>query len=71
MFEIIIMVCLAATGEECREYRFTDKQYESATSCIRDSHGKAYDWQAENKKYTVIGTRCGKDMTKVPEVPKS
>ncbi|ODR95571.1 hypothetical protein AUC70_01240 [Methyloceanibacter stevinii] len=69
MFEIIVMVCLAATGEDCREYKMPDTQFEDAVSCIRESHGKAYDWQSENNKYTVIGTRCAKDA-KVPGVPK-
>jgi len=71
MFEIIMMVCLAATGEECREYRFTDKQYEDAATCIRDSHLTATNWQRDNVKYTIIGTRCTKGAIKIPEPPKS
>ncbi len=70
MFEILLMVCLAATGEQCREYKLTEKQYEDVVTCIRDSHAKAYEWQTENKKYTIIGTRCAKD-SKIPEVPKA
>ena len=70
MFEVIVMVCLAATGEQCTEYKFTEPQFEDAVSCIRESHAKAYEWQSTNPKYTVIGTRCAKD-TKIPELPKS
>lgn len=70
MFEIIMMVCLAATGEECREYRFADKQYEDVISCIRESHGRADTWQRDNSKFTLIGTRCAKGA-KAPEAPNS
>ena len=52
MFEIIVMVCLAATGEQCQEYKFVGDEYDNAVACIRESHAKAYDWQNENKKYT-------------------
>ncbi|MDJ0512274.1 MAG: hypothetical protein QNJ62_02375 [Methyloceanibacter sp.] len=71
MFEIIMMVCLAATGEQCREFRLTDMQYEDAATCIRDSHLKASNWQSENVKFTLIGTRCAKNAIKIPEPPKS
>jgi hypothetical protein len=70
MFEIIVMVCLAATGEQCKEYKFTETQFEDAVSCIRESHATAYEWQGDNPKFTVIGTRCAKDA-KIPEVPQS
>ena len=70
MFEIIMTVCLAATGEDCRDYKLTDKQYESVTACIRDSHGKADAWQRENTKFTLIGTRCVKDA-RIPKAPNT
>ena len=70
MFEIIVMVCLAATGEQCKEYKLTETQYEDAVSCIRESHSTAYEWQSDNSKFTVIGTRCAKDV-KLPEAPQS
>ncbi len=70
MFEIIMMVCLATTGEDCREYRLTETQYEDAATCIRDSHEKADTWQRDNVKFTIIGTRCVKGA-KIPEAPNS
>lgn len=70
MFEVILMVCLAATGEECREYRLADKQYDDVVSCIRESHAEGAAWQRENDKYALIGTRCVKD-SKVEEAPRS
>lgn len=70
MFEVILMVCLAATGENCREYKLPDKEYTDVVSCIRVSHGEAAAWQEKNVKYTIIGTRCAKDA-KVPDAPES
>lgn len=64
MFEIIMMVCLAATGEQCTEYKVDGAKYEGIVSCIRDSQGKAHDWQKSNTKYTIMGTRCAKDSGK-------
>jgi len=70
MFEVIVMVCLAASGTGCEEFKLPDKEYPDAVACIRDSHAEGAAWQRENSKYTIIGTRCAKG-TKVPEVPKS
>lgn len=70
MFEIIVMVCLAATGEQCTEFKLPEKEYKDAVTCIRDSHAEGAAWQSENNKYTLIGTRCAKD-TKVPPAPSS
>jgi hypothetical protein len=70
MFEVIVMVCLAATGEDCREYKLPGKEYTDPVSCIRESHGNGAAWQSKNAKYTIIGTRCAKDA-KVPEAPES
>jgi hypothetical protein len=64
------MVCLAATGEQCQEYKLPDKQYEDVVSCIRESHAEAAAWQLKNSTYTIIGTRCAKDA-KVAAAPKS
>jgi hypothetical protein len=70
VFEVIVMVCLAATGEQCQEYKLPDKEYTDVVSCIRESHAEAAAWQLKNNTYTIIGTRCAKD-TKVPAAPKS
>jgi hypothetical protein len=70
MFEVIVMVCLAATGEDCREYKLTGKDYSDAISCIRESHGDAAAWQDKNTGYTIIGTRCA-EGAKVPVAPNS
>jgi hypothetical protein len=69
MFQIVMMVCLAATGEQCQEFKLPDKTYADVVRCIRDSQGDAAEWQLKNHKYTIIGTRCAKDA-KVPDAPK-
>ncbi|WP_431557918.1 hypothetical protein [Methyloceanibacter sp.] len=61
MFEVIVMVCLAATGEDCREYKLPDNEFTDVVSCIRESHAEAAAWQLKNNKYSIIGTRCAKD----------
>ena len=69
MFVIVMMVCLAATGEQCQEFKLPDKAYDDVVQCIKDSQGDAAAWQLTNNKYTIIGTRCAKDA-KVPDAPK-
>jgi hypothetical protein len=70
MFEVIVMVCLAATGEQCTEYKLPNKEYRDVVTCIRESHAAGSAWQSENTKYTIIGTRCTKD-SKAPDAPNS
>ncbi len=70
MFEVIVIVCLASTGQQCTEFKLPGKQYEDVVTCIRDSHGKAAAWQRENEKYTLMGTVCKKDA-KVSVAPGS
>jgi hypothetical protein len=70
VFEVIVMVCLAATGEQCREFKIPGKEYVDVVSCIRDSQAEGAAWQATNKKYAIIGTRCVKGAN-VPDAPKS
>jgi len=70
MFEVIVMVCLAATGEHCQEFKLPEKEYPDAVSCIRESHAEGAAWQVENNKYTIVGTRCAKDA-KAPKAPNS
>ena len=70
MFEVVVMVCLAATGLDCKEFKLPEKQYPDVVTCIRDSQGKGAEWQLANNKYTIIGTRCVKDPD-VPDAPKS
>jgi len=70
MFELIVMVCLAATGENCQEFKLPGKEYDDAVTCIRDSHAEGAAWQLKNNKYTILGTRCAKDA-KVPTAPDS
>jgi len=70
MFEVIVIVCLAATGAQCEEFKLSAKQYDNVVTCIRESHGEAATWQRGNAKYTLMGTRCVKD-SKAPDAPKS
>jgi hypothetical protein len=71
MFHIIVIVCLAVTGEQCQEFKLSDKNYTDAVTCIRASHAEGTAWQGENTKYTLMGTRCTKDVAKVPEAPSA
>ena len=68
MFEIVVMVCLAATGEQCREFKLPGKEYRDVVQCITDSQGEGAAWQLKNNRYTIIGTRCAKDAD-VPDAP--
>lgn len=70
MFQVILMVCLAASGEDCREYKLP-KEYENVVTCITDSHGVGSAWQGENPKFTLIGTRCTKKTGDIPKAPNS
>jgi hypothetical protein len=70
MFEVIVMVCLAASGEQCQEYKLPEKDYTDAVTCIRESHAEGAAWQRDNTKYTIIGTRCAKG-SKAPDAPNS
>jgi hypothetical protein len=70
MFEIVVMVCLAATGDQCTEFKLPGKEYRDAVTCIRDSHAEGAAWQSQNTKYTLVGTRCAKD-TKASVAPNS
>jgi hypothetical protein len=70
VFEVVVMVCLAATGEQCQEFKLPDKQYPDVVTCITDSQAEGAAWQLSNAKYTIIGTRCAQDP-KVPDAPKS
>lgn len=70
MFEVIVIVCLAASGAQCEEFKLPEKQYDSIMSCIRESHAEAATWQRDNEKFTIMGTRCAKD-SKIPVAPKS
>jgi hypothetical protein len=68
MFVVVVVVCLAATGEQCQEFKFPGKEYTDVVSCIRDSQGEAAAWQLKNTKYTILGTRCVQDP-KAPDAP--
>jgi len=70
MFEVVVMVCLAATGEQCQEFKIPEKEYTDVVSCIRESQAEGAAWQIKNNKYTIVGTRCAKDA-KAPIAPNS
>jgi len=68
MFVVVVVVCLAASGEHCQEFKLPGKEYTDVVSCIRDSQAEGAAWQLKNAKYTILGTRCVKDA-KVPDAP--
>jgi len=68
MFELVVMVCLAANGGDCREFKIPHKEYKDVVVCITDSQAEGAAWQRENTKYTIVGTRCAKDA-EIPDAP--
>jgi hypothetical protein len=60
MAYLIVIACLIAVENDCKEIPLTNITGEDVTLCIRDSHANAMKWEQENKEYRVIGTKCVK-----------
>ena len=60
MAYLIVIACLIAVENECKEIPLTNITAEDVTLCIRDSHANAMKWEEKNKEYRVIGTKCVK-----------
>jgi hypothetical protein len=64
MAELVVMVCLLATPEQCREFTVPGASTTDVVSCIRQGGDKSTAWQAQNSQYFVIGWRCVKREAK-------
>jgi hypothetical protein len=60
MAELVVMVCLLATPEQCSEKEVPGGGAGDVVSCIRQAGDKAIEWQKWNSQYFVIGWRCEK-----------
>jgi hypothetical protein len=60
MAELVVMVCLLATPEQCSEKTVAGASTTDVVSCIRQGGDKAIEWQKANNEYLVIGWRCVK-----------
>ena len=57
MVELLLVVCLAARPEECREIRVQHEPY-SFVLCLEDGPLQAIEWAKSNPGYTVKRWRC-------------
>ena len=60
MAELVVMVCLLATPEQCTEKPVPGASTGDVVSCIKQGADKATEWQKSNSEYFVIGWRCVK-----------
>jgi hypothetical protein len=60
MAELIVMVCLLATPEQCSEKEVPGAGAGDVVSCIKQAGDKANEWQKSNSEYFLIGWRCEK-----------
>ncbi|MGI8724281.1 MAG: hypothetical protein ACR2J1_02725 [Methyloceanibacter sp.] len=61
MAHLVIIACLVAVQNECKEIPLLDITAEDVTLCITKSHENAEKWQKQNTEYVVIGTKCVKN----------
>jgi hypothetical protein len=60
MAELVVMVCLLATPEQCSEKHVPGAGAGDVVTCIKQAGDKAIEWQKSNSEYFVIGWRCEK-----------
>jgi hypothetical protein len=60
MAQLVVMVCLLATPEQCSEVTVPGATAGDVVTCIKQAGDKADAWQKENNEYFVIGWRCVK-----------
>jgi hypothetical protein len=60
MAELIVMVCLLSSPDQCSERQVAGASTTDVVSCIRQGGDKAIEWQKQNTDYLVIGWRCVK-----------
>lgn len=60
MAQVVVLVCLLASPEQCTEKVVPGFSTTDVVSCIRQAGDKANEWQKVNNQYFVIGWRCEK-----------
>jgi hypothetical protein len=60
MAQLVVLICLLATPEQCSEKPVPGATAESVVACLKTAGDKADAWQKENSQYFVIGWRCEK-----------
>jgi hypothetical protein len=60
MAQLVVLVCLLATPEQCTEKSVPGASGDDVVSCLNTAGDKAIEWQKANSQYFVIGWRCEK-----------
>jgi hypothetical protein len=60
MAQLVVLICLLATPEQCSEKPVPGATEESVVTCLKTAGDKAVEWQKANSEYFVIGWRCEK-----------
>jgi hypothetical protein len=60
MAQLVVLVCLLATPEQCTEKPVPGAGGDDVVSCLKMAGDKAIEWQKANSQYFVIGWRCEK-----------
>ena len=60
MAQLVVLICLLATPEQCSEKAVPQATAESITTCLKSAGDRADAWQKANSQYFVIGWRCEK-----------
>jgi hypothetical protein len=60
MAELLVMVCLLSSPDQCAEKPVTGGNTADVVSCIKQGGDKALEWQKQHSEYLVIGWRCAK-----------
>jgi hypothetical protein len=60
MAQLIVLICLLATPQECTEKAVPGSTADNIVACLKKAGDKADEWQRANSQYFVIGWRCEK-----------
>ena len=60
MAQLVVLICLLATPEQCSEKPVPGATEESVVTCLKTAGDKAVEWQKAYIEYFVIGWRCEK-----------
>jgi hypothetical protein len=60
MAQLVVLICLLATPEQCSEQPVPGATAGDVVSCLKTAGDKAIEWQKSNSQYFVIGWRCQK-----------
>ena len=60
MAQLVVLICLLATPDQCSEKPVPGATAESVVACLKTAGDKADEWQKANSQYFLIGWRCEK-----------